>query len=153
MRRHAVPDAVLEDLEVVYPLALQHVMDQQEGQLRVVPEVETLARQDGLYRQAGETSSATRRLATEVLCGWCKRCPVWADAAGSGCRDSIPCPEPCSFWLALCKEALGWEKEMPPRGGMGASGPLMDFAEPGNAVREQMLARMRVAGTAETSSS
>lgn len=125
-------------LDAVYPLAKRHQRLRAEGRLEVVPLDDVLARQTGRYEVAAQLSGEGRRAASEVLCGRCVRAPVWrgdmpADAG-------IPCPEPCSVLVSLCREAALWE-EAPPRSFPVDPGvPFAQFEQPGNEIREAYLA-------------
>lgn len=129
-----------EVLEAVYPLALVHRRQLAEGTLRVVGLDDVLNRQSGRYAGTSRLSAPGRALATEVLCGECVRKPVWA---GQACGDSeIPCPEPCSVFVALCREAALWEAETPPGTPPDPAVAWADFEQPGNELRERFISRM-----------
>ena len=125
-------------IEAVYPQALLHQEQAAQGALRVVPFEDVVARQRGRYRIAGELDDDGRERARDVLCGRCVRTPVWADATAS--EGAIPCPEPCSVMVALCREAALWQKEPPEPVEPDASVAFADFPTPGNAIRETYLA-------------
>ena len=125
-------------IEAVYPQALLHQEQAAQGTLRVVPFEEVVARQRGRYRVAGELDDEGRERARDVLCGRCVRTPVWAGATAS--EGAIPCPEPCSVVVALCREAALWQREAPEPAEPDASVAFADFPTPGNALREAYLA-------------
>lgn len=125
-------------IETVYPLALAHMRQFAAGSLRVVSLDEVLGRQTGRYADALRLPGEGRALAAELLCGQCVRVPVWW---GKACAaEEIPCPEPCSVLVALCREAALWEDEPP---GAATPDPAVSFAgfeTPGNELREAYLA-------------
>ncbi len=125
-------------IETVYPQAVLHQEQAGQGTLRVVPFEEVVTRQRGRYRVAGELDAEGRERTLAVLCGRCERTPAWAGAAAS--QEAIPCPEPCSVMVALCREAALWQREPPTPIGADATVPFADFAAPGNEIREAYLA-------------
>jgi sirohydrochlorin cobaltochelatase len=126
-------------VEVIYPLALHHRAEWERGELRVVPLNEVLARQSGRYEVAGHLSAEGRVAATGAVCGECVRVPVWEGAEPSA--GEIPCPEPCSVLVSLCREAALWERDgAPPSAPIDPRAPFAAFDRPGNAVRETYLA-------------
>ena len=126
-------------LDAVYPLAALHQAQAAAGTLRVVPFAETVARQRGRDRAAGELDADGRDRARATLCGGCVRTPVWAgERAGA---EAIPCPEVCGLLLALCREAARWRDEPPSPAPPDADVPYAAFGTPGNEVREAYLAR------------
>ncbi len=127
-------------IETVYPLALVHQRHFAQGILRIVPLEDVLARQTGRYETARNLSIDGRARVVETVCGACVRCPVW-DSAPCGPND-IPCPEPCSVFVAFCREAAGWEAAMPSSSTPNPEVPWAAFEEPGNELREQYLAGM-----------
>ena len=141
--RISLPESLAEAvIEAVYPQALLHQCQAAEGTLRVVTFEEVVARQRGRYRVAGELDAEGRARARAVLCGDCVRTPVWAGEAATG--DDIPCPEPCSVMVALCREAALWQQEPPARAMPDPDVAFADFAAPGNETRETYLAGMPV---------
>ena len=125
-------------IEAVYPQALLHQEQASQGTLRIVPFEEVVARQRGRYRVAGELDAEGRERARDVLCGRCVRTPVWAGATAS--EGAVPCPEPCSVMVALCREAALWQQDPPEPAEPHASVAFADFPEPGNEIREAYLA-------------
>lgn len=133
-------EAIEAAIETVYPLARTHQRQRAEGTLRVVGLDEVLARQSGRYEGSSALSERGRGLAVEVLCGLCVRQPVWA---GRPCgAEGIPCPEPCSVMVSLCREAALWEAGPPGTAAADAAVAFAAFDEPGNELREQYLAKM-----------
>ena len=138
--RVSLPETLTEAaIDAVYPQALLHQQQAAQRTLRVVAFDEVVARQQGRYRVAGELDADGRERAREALCGRCVRTPVWAEEAASG--DTIPCPEPCSVMVALCREAALWQREAPEPSSPDPGVPFADFSTPGNEVREAYLAR------------
>lgn len=138
--RISLPEGLTEAaIEAIYPQALLHQRQGAEGSLRVVTYEEVVGRQRGRYRVAGELEAEGRERARDVLCGRCVRTPAWA---GAGVAEAgIPCPEPCSVMVALCREAALWQREPPAAGAADPSVAFADFAAAGNEVREAYLAR------------
>ncbi len=126
-------------IEAIYPQALLHQEQAARGTLRVIPFGDVAARQRGRYRVAGELDAAERERAREALCGRCVRIPVWAGGRTAPV-SAIPCPEPCSVMVALCREAALWRREAPPSTAPDPEAPFADFATPGNEIREAYLA-------------
>lgn len=126
-----------EALEVIYPLALRHTAMFEAGALRVVTLDEVFARQSGRYRGAARLSGQGREATKDVLCGRCAKSPLWdgeADAHGA-----IPCPEPCSLMLSICREAALWEAIEPTPAQPDPAVAWAAFDEPGNEIREAFL--------------
>lgn len=137
--RISLPDSLTEAaIEAVYPQALLHQRQGVAGTLRVATYEEVVGRQRGRYRVAGELDAEGRARARDVLCGRCVRTPVWAGAVAMA--DGIPCPEPCSVMVALCREAALWQRESPAPSEPDPSVAFADFATEGNEVREGYLA-------------
>jgi hypothetical protein len=126
---------------VVYPLALVHQRQFNDGTLRVVDLDSVLSRQSGRYEDTASLDEANRRRAVTTVCGQCVRRPVW-DGAACGPED-IPCPEPCSVIVAFCREAAIWQTEPPDLADPDAAVPWAAFEEPGNELRERYLRDMR----------
>lgn len=138
--RISLPESLTEAaMEAVYPQALLHQQQASAGTLRVVSYEAVVGRQQGRYRVAGELEAEGRARARDVLCGRCVRAPAWAGEATL--EGGIPCPEPCSVMVALCREAALWQQEPPAPSAPDASVPFADFAAEGNEVREAYLAR------------
>ena len=125
-------------MEAVYPQALLHQEQAVQGTLRIVPFEDVVARQRGRYRVAGELDDEGRERARDVLCGRCVRTPVWAGTKAA--QGAIPCPEPCSVMVALCREAALWQEEPPEPAEPDASVAFADFPASGNGIREAYLA-------------
>lgn len=100
-----VPIADLRaSLDAIYPLATDHIRMEAEGTLRVVSLSEVLDRQSGRYTAAAKATPVQRDAVATALCSECVRVPVWAGWARAS--DDIPCPEACSFFVALCREIV-----------------------------------------------
>ncbi|MCY3647838.1 MAG: DR2241 family protein [Chloroflexi bacterium] len=137
----SLPETLAEAaIEAVYPQALLHQQQGEEGTLRVTTLDEVVVRQRGRYRIAAELDAEGRERARDALCGRCVRTPVWAEQAASD--EEIPCPEPCSVMIALCREAALWQRETPQPSSPYPEVAFADFPTPGNEVREAYLARM-----------
>jgi len=125
-------------IETVYPLALAHMSLRAAGQLRVVTLDEVLSRQTGRYAGSAGLSGEGRARATRLLCAQCVRVPVWNDEPCDS--TAIPCPEPCSVLVSLCREAALWEDELPAAAPADPAVAFAAFDEPGNELREAYLA-------------
>ncbi len=137
--RTALPTALAEAaLEAIYPQAALHQEQAARGTLRTVTFDEVVARQRGRYRLAGALDAAGREHAREAVCGRCVRTPVWAGKTATGA--AIPCPEPCSVLLALCREAALWQQDAPAPARPNPTVAFADFTEAGNELREAYLA-------------
>lgn len=138
--RVSLPESLAEAaMEAIYPQALLHQRQAAQGTLHVVPLDEVVARQRGRYRVAGELDGEGQERARDALCGRCVRTPVWAGKAAAD--EAIPCPEPCSVMIALCREAALWQREAPQPSSPDPEVAFADFSTPGNEVREAYLAR------------
>lgn len=138
--RVSLPENLTEAaIDTIYPQALLHQRQAAQGTLHVVPLDEVVARQRGRYRIAGELDSEGQERARDTLCGRCVRTPVWAGEAVP--EEEIPCPEPCSVMIALCREAALWQRETPQPSSPDPEVAFADFPTPGNEVREAYLAR------------
>jgi hypothetical protein len=135
------PGEVMALLDEVYPLAERHTEQYGRGALRVVAMDEVLERQTGRYKVAAELDARGREVAQQVLCGRCVKAPVWGgEQPASG---QIPCPEPCSVMVSLCREAALWQQAMPPGAPVDSEVAFAAFDAPGNEVRETYLEARR----------
>ena len=126
-----------EALDVIYPLARQHSAMHAAGTLRVVTLQEVFDRQSGRYGAAGTLPQTARQVAREVLCDLCVKEPLWGGPVPVG---AIPCPEPCSVMLSLCREAALWEDDPPSVAATDRRLSWAAFDAPGNEIREAYLA-------------
>ena len=124
-------------IEAVYPLAMLHTEQQRAGALKVVALQSVLERQTGRYARAVTLSEDGRKVAAGVLCGRCVKRPVWRGDEVK--EDSIPCPEPCSVLVSLCRDAALWEVSRPQETVVDPGVPWAAFERSGNAIREQYL--------------
>ncbi|GIW13666.1 MAG: hypothetical protein KatS3mg062_1105 [Tepidiforma sp.] len=132
-------------IEAVYPLATVHLQQQREGTLRIVPLDEVLDRQSGRYEETRLLSQRGRRILRELLCGRCVRTPAWDDSSSGSAAlpaAAIPCPEACSVFVALAREAVAWEREGAEPSPPDPSVPFAAFEEPGNEIREAVIAAL-----------
>ncbi|HEX6031871.1 MAG TPA: DR2241 family protein, partial [Tepidiformaceae bacterium] len=132
-------------IETIYPLALHHRALARNGELRVVAVEDVLQRQSGRYAVARSLGDPGRSVAAQTLCdAHCLRTPVWqppgCDAPHDAIGANIPCPEPCSVFVSLCREAALWEKERPDPAPVDDTVPFAAFDVPGNEIREKYLA-------------
>lgn len=123
--------------EALYPLAAEQQALAEAGELRVTGLDAVLSRQTGRYRLANELDERGRDVAARVLCGQCVKQPLWRGEAWD--EQSIPCSEPCSVMVALCREAALWEKERPSLAQPNPDVAFAAFEEPGNEIREVYL--------------
>lgn len=134
-------------IDDVYPLALTHEAQYLDGTLRVVSLDEVLDRQSGRYEKARMLDEPGRALVREVLCSRCARTPVWAgEAPGYG---EIPCPEPCSVFVAFVREAVIWDEEQVEPAEPDPDVPYAAFETPGNELRETYRRLRRQTGADE----
>lgn len=140
--RFATLEGMAAGLDAIYPLAQVHLAQWEDGVLVVRGLDDVLGRQSGRYDGTAALSDAGRELAVDVLCrASCVKTPVWHGELLSG-DGAIPCPEPCSVLVSLCREAVAWERERPEPVGPRPGVEFAAFEEPGNEVREAYLARM-----------
>lgn len=134
--RHHDLSALLEALNAVYPLAWRHHCLHRLGGLRVTSARDVLARQSGDYEVAGALDEAGLAAAVSSLCDRCIRTPIWHSG---GCDPVVPCPEPCSVFVALARDAAGWATT--PIGPMAddSDAPFAAFNRAGNAIRNAYL--------------
>jgi sirohydrochlorin cobaltochelatase len=125
-------------LDEVYPLALRHSDSWSRGTLRLVQLDEVLRRQSGRYAVAGELGEQGRAAASGGLCATCVKSPAWR--GDHPADDQIPCPEPCSVLVSLCREAALWQRDPPAPSEPNSAIAFAAFDEPGNEVREAYLA-------------
>ncbi|MBI2767441.1 MAG: hypothetical protein HYX53_16220 [Chloroflexi bacterium] len=157
--RCASAAALAAAIDAVYPFATTHVQQHRDGSLRVVPVDEVFARQTGRYRVAAELDAAGRTAAVAALCSRCVKTPVWTGPPAVEARlptpnaqrptppgQWLPCPEPCSVMLSLCREAALWQHDPPAAAPADDAVPFAAFDQPGNAIREDYL-RTRYAGS------
>jgi len=134
-----------EALDAIYPLALHHISEWKNGRLRLVGLDDVLSRQSGRYETTARLNQEARQ-AAGVLCGRCVKVPAWRGDAPEA--KDIPCPEPCSVLVALCREAAIWEHERPEPAEPDQAVQFADFETPGNEIREAYL-RARIAATGD----
>ena len=146
-------DGLCRLIDAIYPQALLWYEESTaRGATAVATDGDVLGRQTGRYAVAADLSAAGRRAAREVLCDRvCVREPVWSGdpplpidgaAAPRVLEDGslgIPCPEPCSVFVSLCREAALWEKSRPGPVEVEEHLPFAAFDVPGNEVREEYL--------------
>ena len=132
-----------EALDAIYPLAEAHAAAWETGTLAISDLDSVLRRQTGRYAIAANLGERNRRIAAQVLCGRCVRVPVWDDGPvppASPEETMIPCPEPCSVLVSLCREAALWERDLPQAAPVNPAVPFAAFDQPGNEIREHYLA-------------
>ena len=136
-------------IDIAYPLASEHVALHAAGALTVVSLEETLRRQTGRYAVARELSPEGRVIAQDVLCARCVREPIWSERDVAMTPGAIPCPEPCSVMVSLCREAALWEREPPPNAMTDPAVAWAAFDVPGNELRRAYLAAQDATGQAD----
>ncbi len=130
-------------IEAAYPLATIHAAQSDAGTLRTASLAEVLGRQSGRYESARAITPASAEAAMTSLCGNCVRRPVWPSgierADGASDSAAIPCPEPCSVLIELCREVQIFDQEPPEPAVVDSAVPFARFDLPGNAIRERYL--------------
>ena len=123
-------------IEIIYPAALRHAALCRQGRLNIIEAPAALDRQTGRYERAREVDDACIRRCANALCTQCVRDPAWLD----GPKNSpIPCPEPCSVFVSLAREAAHWgENDIPEDHAAPAIG-FADFETPTNFVRKRFF--------------
>lgn len=103
-------------VNLVYPAAIAHRAMAGHGLLRVRSFDEVAGRQSGRYAPIRRLAAAAVRAAARRLCGEgrCWKHPLWPvhtrDAepvirkSGRSLPGAIPCPEPCSHWIAMAND-------------------------------------------------
>lgn len=137
-RRYADVETLVAELEMLYPLALAHLWQFRAGRLSVVPPEEVLKRH-GVRLVPGEVRAL--HAVQEVLCSRCVRCPMWDRDAALGVGQ-VPCPEPCSVWVSLCRRALHWARHPPAAEDASATVGFADFGVAGNSLRVEVCRRL-----------
>ena len=142
--RLTLPDrgALVRYLELVYPLALTHVLQAEAGTLEVTPVVATLCRQTGDYAKARTLPAAARAACGRVLCRGCIRTPLWLEGYDTGAErglPSVPCPEACSVYIALAEEAAHWGPTPPHEEPEHRDIGWAEFHRDGNRVRNALI--------------
>lgn len=89
-------------VETVYPGAVADWARGRRGESVPGSLQSTASRQVGRFRQLGELSLDACALAVQRICSRCIRHPTWFDAAAP--PDSIPCFEPCNWWMSRVLE-------------------------------------------------
>ena len=127
---------------VAYPQVERHIVARQEGTLRVVSLEEVLSRQFGRYAVANELPQSARDVAADTVCARCVKSPLWRPTTGpltEGTSLPLPCPEPCSVVVSLCREAALWEDGPPALAAENLTVAWAAFDQPGNEIREAYL--------------
>lgn len=136
-RRCAGLAQLIEDLDAIYPMALQHLHLFRQGRLPGVGPSEVLARQ-GVLKDGEEAEPALAETVTASLCSRCARVPAWGDRPNMA-ANAIPCPEPCSLWVSLYRVGAGWGDERPEPAEPDLAVGFAEFTKPGNPTREALL--------------
>ncbi|MCL6646686.1 MAG: hypothetical protein K6U88_17315, partial [Dehalococcoidia bacterium] len=68
--------------------------------------------------------------------------PLPAPGSRLPAPGSPPCPEACSVFVALAREAAAWEQEGAEPAPVDPAIPFAAFEEPGNEIREAVLAAL-----------
>ena len=96
------PEMIHAVVETVYPGAIADWVAHQNGELVFNSLEATAARQTGMYRRLDELSQEKRSALVEGICGSCVRHPTWF--FGQTPLNTLPCPEPCNFWMSHALE-------------------------------------------------
>jgi len=136
-------------LDVIYPLATLHREMASAGRLRIVSLDEVLARQTRAGSGARAAPPAVQSALVRSVCAICVRSPAWYARTEERAPvvGEIPCPEPCSVSIALCRAALAWEANSPPSNSSDPSVPFAEFENPRNALRAAYLQARKGGGT------
>ena len=85
---------------------------------------------------------ARRGLDSDTVCARCVKSPLWRPTTGpltEGTSLPLPCPEPCSVVVSLCREAALWEEGPPAFAAENLTVAWAAFDQPGNEIREAYL--------------
>lgn len=112
---HLDDGELIAAIEAVYPAALALWHAAQTGRLRLLSWHEVQRRQTGQYGLVKRLDDADAAAATEVLCGDCVRRRLWEIDTTRPLetlrdRPEIPCYEPCSVFVSLAREVVGWRR-------------------------------------------
>ncbi len=112
-------------VDLIYPAAIAHCAMVKQGTLRVCSFEEVAARQSGLYTVIRKLKEDQVRSLAGKICGEgrCWKQPLWSvhmgemkpviqkvDTQGSW---SIPCPEPCSYWISIAQQRCEMGENVP----------------------------------------
>lgn len=122
-------------LDYLYPACAVHWHAGREGTLRITHWRDTAARQSGMYAAVGLLGDDAIRDTARACCdeAVCLRHIAWqidAETPLGGCPENdpdehrMPCPEPCSLFIALARKTLNLERA--PRREVPGLGPLSD---------------------------
>lgn len=115
-----VPDdsQLMTAMNYLYPAAVAHRHLEREGRLEVTSFRENAGRQSGIYERIKHLSDAAAQDAAAACCedSVCLKRTLWdidegnplATERGGG---EIPCPEPCSVFVAFARKIRSFEKE------------------------------------------
>ncbi|WP_119067451.1 DR2241 family protein [Rubrobacter indicoceani] len=114
--------ALLEAMNGLYPAAVAHWHLEREGRLEITSFRENAGRQSGIYERIKHLSDEAVQNAARACCedSVCLKRTLWdvdeatplAARRGAG---EIPCPEPCSVFVAFARKVRSFEKEEPYR--------------------------------------
>jgi sirohydrochlorin cobaltochelatase len=100
-------DTIPAVVETVYPGVVAALARYRSGALRITPLEETIARQQGDFRELADLSFITIDQAVDALCsGVCVKHPLWHEAPYDN-EEIVPCGEACNMWLSIALEGLG----------------------------------------------
>ena len=105
-------------MNYLYPAAIVHWRMEREGKLEVTSYRENAARQSGIYKRVQRLSDEGVQNAARACCedSVCLKTVRWdVDAETPLAMDrgegEIPCPEPCSLFVAFARRARLFERE------------------------------------------
>jgi hypothetical protein len=139
-------EELVAHLDAAYPLAPRQIALAADGKLRVELAHDVLDRQTGRYAPVRGLEDDRIDAARGSLCASCVKAPLWNDPTRLAEVGVVPCPEPCSVFVALCRE-LAVLKRVPAACPVDPSLPFAEFGEPGNATRERALEFLRHAAS------
>ncbi len=141
-RTRCAVEQLRDVLGAIYPLAPRHVAAASRGELRVVSAPEALGRQGGRYAPVRDLSPGRLDVARAELCGRCVKTPFWDEGGHELAEGVIPCPEPCSVFIALARE-LALLGDPPEPQQLDPDVQFAAFEEAGNEIREACIVRLR----------
>jgi sirohydrochlorin cobaltochelatase len=95
-------------LETIYPGSVTDWAAAQTGTFQATPFADVIARQVGQFRTLSNLGDSQRIDLVDRVCSTCVRTPTWHDDR----IGSIPCAEPCNFWLSTALASITIESEV-----------------------------------------
>ncbi|MGI8648968.1 MAG: DR2241 family protein [Rubrobacter sp.] len=105
-------------MNYLYPAAVTHWHREREGRLEITSFRENAGRQSGIYERIKHLSDAAVQNAVSACCedSVCLKRTLWDVDEGNPLgmdrgAGEIPCPEPCSVFVAFARKVRSFEKE------------------------------------------